>query len=52
MDILGGIFEVCLDVMRISFDIWGFTLSLWQVFVFVLVIDVVAWVVWEVILGG
>ena len=52
MEILGDIVQFCLDVMSIDFTLWGVTLNLWHVLVFVVVIDAVFWFVWEVILNG
>lgn len=51
MGILGEIIRSSMNIMSVEFEIWGYTLDLWQIFIFVVVIDVVAWVVWEVLLG-
>lgn len=51
MEIIYQIISGAIAVMKIPFTIWGHTLNLWQVFVFVVVLEIIAWVVWEVILG-
>ena len=52
MEIFGQIFAVAMDIMQVEFTVWGYTLSLWQAFVFAFVLGVVFWAVWEVILDG
>lgn len=51
MDVIGGIFSGIMEILRIDFTIFGHTLNLWQVFCFTFVASVMAFVVWEVLLG-
>lgn len=47
----GALFSVVLKLFQIEFTLYGFTFSLWQVFLFTAVADIIAWVVWELFLG-
>ena len=47
----GALFSVVLKLFQIEFTIYGFTFSLWQVFLFTAAVDIIAWVVWELFLG-
>lgn len=51
MAIFGQILSSGLQILYIQFTIWGHSFSLWQVFVFSVVVGVVSDVVWEVIDG-
>lgn len=51
MEIIYQIINSGMQVMKTEFYLWGHVLNLWDVFVFVVVLDLIAWVVWEVILG-
>ena len=49
MENLGALFGVCLDLLQTHFDIWGFSISPWNVLVFGCITSAVAWAVWEII---
>lgn len=51
MEIIGQMLESILAILNIEFTVWGFTLTLWKVFVFTAVSLIMSWVIWEVILG-
>ena len=51
MEVFGLIFSKTMQIMTMPFEIFGFTLSLWNVFAFVFVADIVGWVIGEVVLG-
>lgn len=51
MEILGTLFEKTMQIFRIELTLWGFTFSFWEVFAFVLVAGVLAWIIGEVFLG-
>lgn len=51
VSIFGAIFNGIYQILNIEFTIFGYTFSLWNVFAFTFVTSVVAWLVWEVILG-
>lgn len=51
MDVFSGIFSGVMGILRINFTIFGYTLNLWEVFCFTFVSSVIAFVVWEVLLG-
>lgn len=50
MEILGAIFDFVMAILQMPFTIWGVELSLWQIFVFTVVIDVIGLFVWRVLL--
>lgn len=39
------------DLFRIEFTLYGFTFSMWQVFVFTIVAGLIGWLLSEVFLG-
>ena len=47
----GALFSVVLKLFQIELTIYGFTFWLWQVLLFTAVVDIIAWVVWELFLG-
>ena len=47
----GQLIEKVVELFSIEFTIYGFTFSLWQVFLFTIVADIVIWVISEVFLG-
>lgn len=44
----GLIIEKVVEVFSIEFTIFGFTFSLWQVFLFDIAVSIVGWVIGEV----
>ena len=51
MEMLGALFSTVVAIMQIDLTIFGFTFSLWQVFVFDIVVSILAWIIAEVFLG-
>ena len=51
MGIFLQIFESVYSILNMEFSLFGYTLSLWNIFAFTFVTGVVWWVVWEVING-
>lgn len=45
---IGLVFEKVVELFSVEFTIYGFTFSLWQVFLFTIVADIVIWVLVEV----
>ena len=45
MEDLGAVFALMVDLMKIPFTIWGFTLSLWDIMLSVLVGGVVIFLI-------
>lgn len=50
METLRLMFEIGLDIMKQEVTIWGYTVSLWNIYVYSAVVGVVAWAVWRFIL--
>ena len=46
----GLIIEKVVEVFSIEFTIYGFTFSMWQVFLFDIAASIIAWVICEVFL--
>ncbi len=44
------IFEKVVELFSIEFTIYGFTFSMWQVFLFDMVAGIIAWIIVEVFL--
>lgn len=51
MEILSVLFEKTMAIFKIPLSLWGYSFSFWEVFVFVLVAGIVAWVIGEIFLG-
>ena len=51
MEVFGLIFTKTMEILKMNFEVFGFNISLWNVFAFVFVADVVGWVVGQVVLG-
>lgn len=49
---LGALFAWVVELFSIEFTIYGFTFSLWQVFLFDIAIGIVAWFLGKVFLDG
>lgn len=47
---VGLVFQKVVELFQIEFTIYGFTFSLWQVFLFDLAAGIVAWILCEVFL--
>lgn len=47
----GMLIEKVVELFSIEFTIYGFTFSMWQVFLFDIVVGIVAWIISEVFLG-
>lgn len=48
---VGTLFAGIFDLFKIEFTLYGFTFSLWQVFVFTIIVSLVGWLIGEVFLG-
>lgn len=51
MEIYYSIFLNIVSILKMEFEIFGYTFSLWNVFCFTYVSSVMGWVVGQVILG-
>lgn len=51
MEIIRVAFEVALDIMQQEVSVLGFTMSLWNLYVYGVVVGIIAWVVWRFILN-
>lgn len=49
MEDLKIVLQAVMDIMKIEFTIWGFTLSYWEILIWSMVALVVIWLVWEVL---
>lgn len=47
----GVMLSSAMQIMQVELTLWGFTFSLWQIFLFGIVASIVIWVLWEVLLG-
>ena len=44
---LKAVLDAIVDIMKIEFTIWGFTLSFWGIMLWSMVALIVIWIVWE-----
>lgn len=51
MSDIATLFSYVLQLFQIEFTLYGFTFSLWEVFIFSVVSSLVAWLLWEVFLS-
>lgn len=51
MSDVAALFSYVLKLFQLEFTLYGFTFSLWEVFVFSVVSSCVGWLLWEVFLG-
>ena len=42
METLGRLFQMCVEFSKTEFEIYGFTVSFWGIFIFGVVVDVIA----------
>lgn len=52
IDVIRLVVQAVFDLFCIEFNLLGFTLSFWQVFVFTVIASLVLWIIREVLLGG
>lgn len=45
MDVLAYLFPLLVDIMKIPFTVWGFTLNLWEILLFTLVAPIVLYLI-------
>lgn len=45
MDVLAYLFRLLVDIMKIPFTIWGFTLSFWEILIYTLVVPIVLYLI-------
>lgn len=48
---VGQVFEMVVELFSIEFTIYGFTFSMWQVFLFDFAAGIVIWILGEVFFG-
>lgn len=48
---IGLVFEKVLELFQIEFTIYGFTFSMWEVFLFDFAAAIIVWIICEVFLG-
>ncbi len=51
MELLGSLFSHVLDLFQLEFDLFGFSFSMWQVFIWTAVAGIVARIIGEVFFG-
>lgn len=51
MSVIGSLFSYVIKLFQIEFALYGYTFSLWQVFVFTIVASLVCRLLWEVFFG-
>lgn len=49
MEFLGGIISWAFNILNLQFEIWGFEISLWQVYVFSIVAALLLWAILEAV---
>lgn len=49
MEFLAKLFELIVDFMKLEIDIYGFTISMWGIFIFTSVCDLVLYVIWRIL---
>lgn len=50
MSDIGLVLQKVVELFQIEFTIYGFTFSMWQVFLFDFAAGIVVWILWEVFL--
>lgn len=45
MEVIGQLMDATLNVFQIEFNIYGYTISLWQVFLFTAVTGIIGWAI-------
>ena len=48
MELVGAMITSTVDLFKLEFTLFGFTLSFWQVFLFSCVAGIVAWILWRI----
>lgn len=48
MELFGTLLSLVMDLFQMEFTLYGFTFSFWQVFVFDIVVGIIAWIIMEV----
>lgn len=48
---IDSLFSYVIQLFQIEFTLYGYTFSLWQVFVFTIVASLVCRILWEVFMG-
>ena len=51
MSDIAALFSYIVKLFQIEFTLYGYTFSLWQVFVFTIVASLVCRILWEVFMG-
>ena len=51
MEVIGSLFSAVLSLFQLEVNLYGFTFSFWQVFVWTTVAGIVAWILAEVFTG-
>lgn len=49
VSIFGLILQGCYSILNIQFTIFGYTLSLWNLFAYTAIVGTIAWAVWNII---
>lgn len=52
METFGALINACVELMKIPFTIWGFTLSMWQITISVLLGGVIIGLIGGFFFGG
>ena len=45
MDVLAYLIRLVVDIMKIPFTVWGFTLSLWEIMLYSMVVLIVVYLI-------
>ena len=51
MEDFSAALSAALALFKMEFTLWGFTFSFWEVFCFVVIASIIAWIIGEVFLG-
>lgn len=51
MEMLGSLFTHVLDLFQLEFDLFGFSFSMWQVFIWSTIATIIARIIGEVFFG-
>ncbi len=47
----GAMLNAAMTIMKTELTLWGYTFSMWQVFLFGMVASIIIWILWEVFAG-
>ena len=51
MEVLGQVLSLAMQIAQMRFDVFGHSISMWNLWIYGAVVSIVAWAVEEVLLG-